>query len=146
VRLGITVPHEVVVQSKGTPAILHGAKVLIVDDNRTNRRILEGLVKRWGMHPLAVSDGEKALAALSAALQANEPYDLILTDMHMPKMDGFSLVEQIKERLELSTSTIMMLTSGGQRGDAARCSELGISAYLLKPCVSRSYERPLREC
>jgi two-component system sensor histidine kinase/response regulator len=85
------------------------------------------------MNPTAVSDGEKALVALSVAREGNEPYGLILTDMHMPKMDGFGLVEQIKQKLDISTSTIMMLTSGGQRGDAARCGELGISAYLLKP-------------
>jgi two-component system, sensor histidine kinase and response regulator len=113
--------------------ILRGVKVLIVDDNRTNRRILEGLVKRWGMNPTSASDGERALIELSTAREANDPYGLILTDMHMPKMDGFRLVEHIKERPELSTATIMMLTSGGQRGDAARCGELGIAAYLLKP-------------
>jgi two-component system sensor histidine kinase/response regulator len=130
VRLGTTVPEDV---RTVAPPRLRGIKVLIVDDNRTNRRILEGLVKRWGMNPTTATDGEAALAALSTALVADEPYDLILTDVHMPNMDGFDLVEQIKRRLELSTSTIMMLTSGGRRGDAARCRELGISAYLLKP-------------
>jgi two-component system, sensor histidine kinase and response regulator len=133
VRLGTAPPREITVESSGAPVILRGVKVLIVDDNRTNRRILEGLVARWGMNPTATSDGEMALAELSAAQAANDPYSLILTDMHMPKMDGFALVEFIKQRLELSTSTIMMLTSGGQRGDAARCEDLGISAYLLKP-------------
>jgi two-component system, sensor histidine kinase and response regulator len=133
VRLGTAATHEVVVESTTAPTIRRGVKVLIVDDNRTNRRILEGLVKRWGMNPTVASDGEKALVELSAARLANEPYSLILTDMHMPKMDGFGLVEEIKERPELSTATIMMLTSGGQRGDAARCGELGIAAYLLKP-------------
>jgi two-component system, sensor histidine kinase and response regulator len=133
VRLRTAKQRDIVEESTAEPALLHGIKVLIVDDNRTNRRILEGLVKRWGMNPTAVADGEKALAALSAAREGNEPYGLILTDMHMPKMDGFGLVEQIKQRLDISTSTIMMLTSGGQRGDAARCGELGISAYLLKP-------------
>jgi CheY-like chemotaxis protein len=104
-----------------------------VDDNRTNRRILEGLVKQWGMNPICASDGEKALEALLAAKESNQPFRLILTDMHMPKMDGFGLVEEVKRHHGLSMSTIMMLTSGGQRGDAARCGELGISAYLLKP-------------
>jgi two-component system sensor histidine kinase/response regulator len=133
VRLGTAVKREVVLESAVAPVILRGVKVLIVDDNRTNRRILEGLVQRWGMNPTVASDGEKALLELSTAREANDPYGLILTDMHMPKMDGFGLVEHIKQRPELSTSTIMMLTSGGQRGDAARCGELGISAYLLKP-------------
>jgi len=133
VRLGTTAPLEAVTESIIVPAILHGVKVLIVDDNRTNRRILEGLVKRWGMNPTVASDAEKALNELAIARAANEPYRLILTDMHMPKIDGFGLVEQIKQTSDISTSTIMMLTSGGQRGDAARCGELGISAYLLKP-------------
>jgi signal transduction histidine kinase/DNA-binding response OmpR family regulator len=132
-RLGTVVEHAPVVESGSNPTVLTGVKVLIVDDNRTNRRILEGLVTRWGMHATAVPDAEKALAALTAAQQAKEPFGLILTDMHMPKMDGFGLVQEIKQRTTLSTSTIMMLTSGAQRGDAARCGELGISAFLVKP-------------
>jgi two-component system sensor histidine kinase/response regulator len=133
VKLGTAARRELVIGKSAGFEILRGVKVLIVDDNRTNRRILEGLVKLWGMNPTATSDAEKALIELSAARDANDPYDLILTDMHMPKMDGFGLVEHIKEQPELSTATIMMLTSGGQRGDAARCGELGIAAYLLKP-------------
>jgi two-component system sensor histidine kinase/response regulator len=119
----------------GSPASAHlrGSKVLIVDDNRTNRRILEGLLKHWEMNATAVSSGEEALTEISAAHSSGDPYNLILTDMHMPKMDGFNLVETIKEQSHPSTATIMMLTSGGQRGDAARCNELGIAAYLLKP-------------
>jgi two-component system sensor histidine kinase/response regulator len=133
VRVGTMATPHVVIESSTAPVSLRGVKVLIVDDNRTNRRILEGLVRRWGMNPTLASDGEKALVALATANEANQPFDLILTDMHMPKMDGFSLVEQIKENSGPSTATIMMLTSGGQRGDAARCGELGIAAYLLKP-------------
>ena len=115
------------------PEILRGVKVLVVDDNRTNRRILEGMLKHWGMTPVTVESGDLALAQLSEAREAGEAYRLVLTDMHMPKMDGFALVEQIRQRPELSTATIMMLTSAGHRGDAERCKELGVSAYLLKP-------------
>ena len=115
------------------PVVLQGVRVLIVDDNRTNRQILEGLVRQWGMQPTSSPDGHSALLDLAAAQAVGEPYRLILTDMHMPKMDGFALVENIKQRPEISTATIMMLTSGGQKGDAARCEELGISAYLVKP-------------
>jgi CheY-like chemotaxis protein len=112
---------------------LGGIKVLIVDDNRTNRRILDGLLKHWGMRPTAVSDGDQALIELESARRSGAAFDLVLTDMHMPRMDGFGLVQNIKEKGDLSTETIMMLTSGGHRGDAARCAELGIAAYLLKP-------------
>jgi CheY-like chemotaxis protein len=91
------------------------------------------MLKRWDMKSTSVEDGEEALARLSIAQNAGEPYALVLTDMHMPKMDGFSLIEQIRQRPELSTAIIMMLTSAGHRGDGARCQELGVAAYLLKP-------------
>jgi signal transduction histidine kinase/DNA-binding response OmpR family regulator len=112
---------------------LSGVKALVVDDNRTNRRILEGMLKRWEMNAASVEGAEEALEQLCAALAMGDPFELILTDMHMPKMDGFALVERIRQRPELSAATIMMLTSAGHRGDAARCEELGVSAYLLKP-------------
>jgi two-component system, sensor histidine kinase and response regulator len=112
---------------------LRDVRVLIVDDNRTNRRILEGMLKRWEMTSTSVEDGEKALAQLSSARDRGEPYALILTDMHMPKMDGFTLIERIRQTRVLSTAVIMMLTSAGHRGDGARCQELGVAAYLLKP-------------
>jgi two-component system sensor histidine kinase/response regulator len=112
---------------------LRGAKVLVVDDNRTNRRILEGLFNRWEMKSTSVESGAEALEQLSAASGAGEPYELILTDLNMPVMDGFTLVEHIRERSNLSAATIMMLSSGGNRGDAARCQQLGMAAYLMKP-------------
>ena len=115
------------------PEILRGVKVLVVDDNPTNRRILEGMLRHWEMNAKSVKGGEEALAELSAGRDASEPYPLILTDMHMPGMDGFTLVERIRQRPELSTATIMMLNSAGHRGEAQRCKDLGVSAYLLKP-------------
>jgi len=115
------------------PEILRGVRVLIVDDNRTNRGILEGMLKRWEMKPTAVEGGEEALKQLALAWEAGDPYGLILTDTHMPQMDGFRLVERIRESPQLATATIMMLTSAGRRGDAARCQKLGVAAYLLKP-------------
>ena len=132
-RLGAADSKEIKVGTIAPPELLRDVKVLVVDDNRTNRRILEGMLLRWQMKPTSVEGGKEALAQLSAAREAREPYGLILTDMHMPDMDGFALVEQIRKRPELCTATIMMLTSAGHRGDAARCLELGVSAYLLKP-------------
>lgn len=124
---------DVKIGSAAPPEALRGVKVLVVDDNSTNRRILEGMLRRWEMKTVLVESGDEALAQLSAARKAEEPFGLILTDMHMPKMDGFALVERIRQRPELTTATIMMLTSAGHRGDAARCQELGVTAYLLKP-------------
>jgi len=132
-RLELTDAKEIKVGSIAPPEILRGSRVLVVDDNRTNRRILEGMLNRWEMVSVSVEEGQQALDALSGARAAGMPFSLILTDMHMPKMDGFTLVEQIRKRPELATATIMMLTSAGHRGDAARCQELGVAAYLLKP-------------
>jgi signal transduction histidine kinase/CheY-like chemotaxis protein len=132
-RMGVADAKAIKVGSIAPPETLRGVKVLVVDDNRTNQRILEGMLRRWEMRPTSVESGEEALAQLSAAREAGEPYGLILTDMHMPNMDGFALIERIRQRPELSTATIMMLTSAGHRGDAARCQELGVAAYLLKP-------------
>jgi two-component system sensor histidine kinase/response regulator len=132
-RFGVPVAKAIEIGTIAPPEILRGVKVLVVDDNRTNRRILDGMLKRWEMKATLVESGEEALAQLSAAREAGEPFGLILTDMHMPKMDGFCFIEQVRQRPELSTATIMMLTSAGHRGDAARCQELGVSAYLLKP-------------
>jgi two-component system, sensor histidine kinase and response regulator len=133
VRLITETNNAAVIESLPPPVTLQGVNVLIVDDNGTNRIILHNMVERWGMNPTSVSDGEQALDVLSAAENANHAYGLILTDMHMPRMDGFGLVGHLKDRVKFSTPTIMMLTSGGQRGDAARCEELGIAAYLIKP-------------
>src|SRR6266581_900036 len=133
VRLGVVDPKTIEIGTIAPPEILRGVKVLVVDDNRTNRRILEGMLKRWEMKSTSVEGGEEALGELSAARDAGEPYALILLDMHMPKMDGFELSERIRQRPELSTAIIMMLTSAGHRGDAERCKKVGISAYLLKP-------------
>jgi signal transduction histidine kinase/DNA-binding response OmpR family regulator len=115
------------------PKVLRDMRVLIVDDNMTNRRILERFLGRWGMRPATAASSSEAFAALIAAHQVGDPYRLILTDMHMPGMDGFGLIEKIRENKELTVPAIMMLTSAGHRGDVARCKELGVAAYLFKP-------------
>jgi PAS domain S-box-containing protein len=133
VRLGAAEQQKIRIGSIAPPEILRGVRVLVVDDNRTNLRILDGMLRRWDMIPSIVGSGEQALAQLVSAWESGESFRLILTDMHMPKMDGFAFIEQIRHRPELSTATIMMLTSAGHRGDAERCRELGVAAYLLKP-------------
>jgi signal transduction histidine kinase/CheY-like chemotaxis protein len=132
-RLGVADAQAMKLGTIAPPEMLRGVKVLVVDDNRTNREILEGMLKRWEMKPTSVEGGEEALEQLSLVREAGDPYGLILTDMHMPGMDGFTLVERIRQNPQLATATIMMLTSAGYRGDAARCQELGVAAYLLKP-------------
>jgi two-component system, sensor histidine kinase and response regulator len=132
-RLGVADAKTIEIGSVVPSEVLKNVKVLVVDDNRTNRRILDGMLRRWEMKVSAVESGEQALSQLAAARVAGEPYALVLTDMHMPNMDGFTLVERIRQSPGLATATIMMLTSAGHRGDASRCKELGVSAYLLKP-------------
>ncbi len=112
---------------------VQGLPVLVVDDNATNRRILAEMLTNWGMKPTVVDSGRAALVALQEAAGSGEPFPLALLDAMMPEMDGFDLAEQIKQHPELARAAIMMLSSAGQRGDAARCRELGIAAYLTKP-------------
>jgi signal transduction histidine kinase/DNA-binding response OmpR family regulator len=112
---------------------LRDLQVLVVDDNATNRRILEEMLLSWHMVPTLVESAAEALATLRATRQAGKPYNLLLTDVQMPVMDGFTLTEAIKKDSAIAGVTIIMLTSAGRPGDAARCRELGIAAYICKP-------------
>jgi two-component system sensor histidine kinase/response regulator len=112
---------------------LRGLRALIVDDNLTNRKLLISTLTRWGVETKAVEGGRPALQELHDAKNSGSPYSLILLDGQMPEMDGFTLAEIIRKDPQPIPGTIMMLTSSGQMGDGARCRELGISAYLLKP-------------
>ncbi len=120
-------------------AELHGLPVLVVDDNETNRRILCAMTQGWGMRPSAMESGASALAALDTRQQKDDPFRLVLIDCNMPVMDGFELAERIMQRRVVPNggvqATVLMLTSGGQPGEANRCKQLGISAYLLKPVL-----------
>jgi signal transduction histidine kinase/CheY-like chemotaxis protein len=115
------------------PQLLQGRKVLIVDDNKTNQRILFAMLTRWGMIPVTVNGGVEALEALQDAHELGQPFAILLTDMHMPEMDGFALIERVRRRPDLSATAIMMFTSAGHRGDIERCKDLGVAIYILKP-------------
>jgi signal transduction histidine kinase/DNA-binding response OmpR family regulator len=110
-----------------------GMSVLVVDDNQTNRRILQEMLSGWGLRPTLADSGRTALVALQAVKDAGRPYPLIVIDAHMPEMDGFTLAEQIITIREFRSTPIIMLTSAGQPGDARRCRALGFAAYLCKP-------------
>ncbi len=112
---------------------LKGMRVLVVDDNLTNRRILDRLLSSWGMEPVMGEDGAQALQILKQAHETQQPFPLVLTDAQMPNMDGFQLAEEMRNCHSLTGTVLMMLTSTGKRGDAARCRQLGIAAYLTKP-------------
>jgi CheY-like chemotaxis protein len=91
----------------------------------------------WHMAPTLAAGMSEALAAMRGAQESGKSFDLVLTDVQMPDADGFTLVEEIKKDPAIAGATVVMLTSAGQPGDAARCRELGIAAYLPKP-VKRS--------
>ena len=117
----------------GDAASLRGLPVLVVDDNATNRKILEEILTNWGMRPSLVESGRAALASLQDAKEAGRPYRLVLLDVMMPGMDGFSVAQQIHDDPALAGATVLMLTSTAQDGDATRCRTLGIANYLIKP-------------
>ncbi|HYE88412.1 MAG TPA: two-component regulator propeller domain-containing protein [Vicinamibacterales bacterium] len=114
-------------------ADLRDLAVLVVDDNDTNRRVIEGMVAHWGMRPLLAASGAAALTAIESAHRRGQAFPLVLLDAHMPGMDGFELARRIQLRPELAGATILMLTSDDRAGDSARCRELGVSCYLVKP-------------
>jgi two-component system sensor histidine kinase/response regulator len=106
---------------------------VVVDDNLTNRRILADMLWGWGMLPAPAASGSEALAHLRRGVQRDEPFSLVLTDVHMPEMDGFELVKRIQDSADLPKALILMLTSGDRGDDIGRCRKLGVSAYLTKP-------------
>jgi PAS domain S-box-containing protein len=120
-------------KSPEEPAYLQDLKILVVDDNANNKLTLAEMLRSWRMRPVTANSGEEAMALLAEARQEGEPFRILLLDANMPAMDGFEVVERIKAGREDSGAIIMMLTAVGQRGDAARCRQLGIAAYLTKP-------------
>ena len=122
---------------RACPRMPEGARFLVVDDNATNRRILRDVLGKYGAEVTVAETAKDALAEMRQRAGAGQPVTLLVTDAHMPEMDGFTLAEKVKGDPSLAGSAIIMLTSAGQRGDGQRCSELGIAAHLTKP-VSQS--------
>jgi two-component system, sensor histidine kinase and response regulator len=119
--------------AKSNPPELIGRRVLIVDDNATNRTIFEKTLSRWQLIPSMAETGAIALRAVHEAEEKGAPFDLVLLDVNMPEMDGFMVAERLKAEARTTPPTIMMLSSSDQTGDAARCRKMGIACYLVKP-------------
>ncbi len=117
------------------PGSLAGLRVLVVDDNEVNRRILRETLLNWRMRPVLVDAGEAALKAMISAADEGTPFDLVLLDGMMPEMDGFKVAEKIREHPQICRATVMMLSSVMPPGTAARCRELGVASYLTKPAL-----------
>ena len=122
---------------------LQGRHVLIADANSTSRRVLEAMLLGWRMVPTLTASVPEALAALRSAQESGRPFDLVLTDFLLPDADGLILVEAIKKDPVITGAGVVMLTSVGQAGDAVRCRELGITAYLPKPIKRADLRRAI---
>ncbi|RPH60127.1 MAG: response regulator, partial [Acidobacteria bacterium] len=115
------------------PKGVEGLRVLVVDDNSTNRRILGRMLASWRVKPTTVSDAPSALATLRRATTDAQRFDLVISDCQMPDVDGFTLARQIKGDRRVGKTPVIMLTSMGRAEDAARCKKLGLEGYLTKP-------------
>jgi PAS domain S-box-containing protein len=113
-----------------------GLRVLVVDDNETNRRILRDTLLNWRMKPYAVDSGPEALNAMRDSGLRNEPYALVILDAMMPEMDGFMVAEALRRNPDYDGVTIMMLSSADRAEDIARCRSLGVELYVTKPITS----------
>jgi len=111
---------------------LGGLHVLVVDDNETNRRILEKMLKNWQMTTVTADGAQYALQAMREAAERGRPFDLAISDVHMPGMDGFGFVEAVNAE-PAAPLPVVLLSSARRSDDAERCRTLGVKASLLKP-------------
>jgi CheY-like chemotaxis protein len=141
-RFYFTIPFSRVPRQNGKPPVpdpftkLDGLRVLVVDDNATNRQILLHALARWGIDAVEADSGESALTSLRDAVAEKVPFQLILLDVCMPGMDGFTLLEHIRRDPDLDRPAILMLSSLDRGKDIARARELGAAAYVVKPALS----------
>jgi signal transduction histidine kinase/DNA-binding response OmpR family regulator len=115
------------------PEIVRGTRVLIVDDNSTNRLILQEMTRNWGMQSEAVENAREAISVLRQAHQTGARVQLVLSDVNMPDVDGFTLTEWIRQDRALAETIVIVLTSGARPTDIERCDELNVAAHLMKP-------------
>jgi PAS domain S-box-containing protein len=121
---------------------LHNIKVMAVDDNSINRKILTEQLFNFGMQATVVKDGETALKLLKQSTSDN-PYQLIITDYNMPGMDGEMLAKQVRENKQLEKIPLILLSSSGKRGDAQHFERAGFNAYLMKPIHPQILQKTL---
>jgi two-component system sensor histidine kinase/response regulator len=113
--------------------IPQNVRVLVVDDNQTNRLILEEMLKSWKVDCTVLSEGKDVIGALELARQEQNPYQLVLTDVQMPDMDGFEVTERIRAHATLKNTIVVMLSSADAVNYQERCVQLDLGAYLTKP-------------
>jgi two-component system, sensor histidine kinase and response regulator len=135
--------HNADIETPPSTLDLRGVRVLIVDDNATNRLILEETVRGWHMLPTSTDNGLAALEAMKRAAQEGDQFKLVLLDGMMPEMDGFEVAEQWHGDQQLAEAAVMMLSSADNDHDAARCRELGVSGYLRKPLTTAELHKAI---
>jgi CheY-like chemotaxis protein/nitrogen-specific signal transduction histidine kinase len=134
-----TVRVAIEAEPESSPAVtdvlqqLRGIRVLVVDDNETNRQIIDELLRHWGMSPELCPDGPTALAKIHAAASQGQPYPLVILDALMPGMDGFTLASWIKGDRQLAGATVLMMSSAERHVYAKRLDDLHVAAYFEKP-------------
>jgi CheY-like chemotaxis protein len=119
-------------------------RALVVDDNATNRLILQEALRSWGAQVTEAEDGMRAVARFEAAAMAGQPFDLVLIDCRMPLMDGFQVAEALRHLFPVSEAAVMMLTSDNRSGDVSRARDLGFGSYLVKPLKRSDLLRAIR--
>lgn len=122
--------HEARVMLEPVP---EGLRVLVVDDNKTSREILRDMLEHLKAQPVLASNAEEAFVLIAQNYQSQAPFQIILIDAHMPGMNGFHLAEKIMDDPQCKDASLILMTGAGERGDAAKCREMGIEAYMLKP-------------
>ncbi len=136
---------DAVIQKTQPPAELSGVRVLIIDDNATNREILSVRLNFWGMRPEEAYDGPSGLQALYRALGEKDPFRVAIVDMQMPGMDGESVGRVVKTDAKVADTRLVLLTSQGVRGDARRLHEIGFVGYATKPVRHEDLESLLTQ-
>ncbi len=122
---------------------LSNLRVLVVDDNQTNRFILTEYLRSWGCLPVEASNGKDTLIILRKSVSLKEAFNLVLTDFQMPVMNGFDLAKEIRAMETLKEVPIIVLTSSGKKGDSKRCRDIGIDGYLAKPIRKNDLRRAI---
>jgi CheY-like chemotaxis protein len=112
---------------------IQGKRVLVVDDNHTNREILYEMLTRWSLDVQVAASGKEAIACMQTAVDTGKPLHLVLVDAQMPEMDGFQVSAHIKEDPRFKSAIIIMVTSMGLHDDSKRCQEIGVEGYMVKP-------------
>jgi CheY-like chemotaxis protein len=127
------------------PVELSGLQVLIVDDNAASLELLQQTLSGWQMQVTALSDGISAMEDFERAQACGSPYQLVILDRVMVGMDGFEVAERIRSHSVPEEARLILITSQGQRGDAARCREIGIEGYLRKPIKRSALRQALQD-